>query len=202
MNDPGSIALVVASYLIGAIPFGLLLTRMLGVGDIRTQGSGNIGATNVLRIAGKKAGIAALLLDMGKGGLPVVAAILLYGEQSTTTLLCALGAFLGHLYPVYLGFNGGKGVATALGLFIAWTPLGAAMALMVWLFCAKIFKISSLAALLAFAALPPTLYLLNEPTPLMAVAVITPLIYWRHRANIQRLIAGTEPRIGQKSEPS
>ncbi|MBF0358633.1 MAG: glycerol-3-phosphate 1-O-acyltransferase PlsY [Magnetococcales bacterium] len=193
-------ALIVGSYLIGSIPFGLLLVRLLGGGDIRTQGSGNIGATNVLRIVGKKAGIAALLLDMGKGGFPVLIANTIYGPDSFITLCSALAAFLGHLFPIYLGFKGGKGVATALGVLIAWVPVAAAISLLIWLLAAKTFKISSLAALIAFGALPLVLALLGETTALWASGLLTGLIFWRHRTNIQRLIAGVEPRIGQKSE--
>ncbi|MBF0455936.1 MAG: glycerol-3-phosphate 1-O-acyltransferase PlsY [Magnetococcales bacterium] len=203
MNDPMAALLVLASYLIGAIPFGLLIVRRLGGGDIRQQGSGNIGATNVLRTVGKKAGAAALLLDMAKGGIPVLACQMLYGPTSQLTLLCGLAAFLGHLYPVYLGFKGGKGVATALGVLMAWSPAAAALTLLLWLISAKGFKISSLAALIAFAALPLVLFLLGEPTDLLwASGVLTPLVFWRHRANIQRLLAGTEPRIGRKSGAS
>jgi acyl phosphate:glycerol-3-phosphate acyltransferase len=202
MNDPIAGAIIVTSYLIGAIPFGLLLVRLLGGGDIRQQGSGNIGATNVLRAVGKKAGATALLLDMAKGAIPVLVARNLYGLEDPVTLFCALAAFLGHLYPVYLGFRGGKGVATALGVLIAWVPIAAAISLLIWLIAAKLFKYSSLAALIAFAALPLVLTLLGESLPVLATTVLTPLIFWRHRANIQRLISGMEPRIGQKSESS
>jgi acyl phosphate:glycerol-3-phosphate acyltransferase len=202
MNDPVAGLLIATSYLIGAVPFGLLLVRILGGGDIRKQGSGNIGATNVLRSVGKKAGAAALILDMAKGAIPVLIAKAMYGPEHNITLFCALAAFLGHLYPVYLGFKGGKGVATALGVLMAWVPLAAVIALLVWLLAAKTFKISSLAALIAFGVLPVVLALLGESTPLLATAVLTPLVFWRHRANIQRLFAGTEPRIGKKSESS
>ena len=199
MNEPMAVLLVIASYLIGAIPFGLLLVKLLGGGDIRQQGSGNIGATNVLRSVGKKAGIAALLLDMTKGAIPVLVAVSIYGHDHLITLYCALAAFLGHLYPIYIGFKGGKGVATALGVLLAWVPAAAVISMLIWLAVAKIFKISSLAALIAFAALPLVLYLLAESTPILATTIIVPLIFWRHRANIQRLLGGTEPQIGKKS---
>ncbi len=202
MNDPVAGAIIACSYLIGAIPFGLLVARFMGGGDIRKRGSGNIGATNVLRTVGKKAGATALILDMAKGAVPVLIARSIYGADDPVTLFCALGAFLGHLYPIYLGFKGGKGVATALGILIAWVPMAAAISLAIWLITAKLFKYSSLAALIAFGLLPLVLHLLGEATPVMATAVLTPLIFWRHRANIQRLINGMEPRIGQKSESS
>ncbi|MBF0382766.1 MAG: glycerol-3-phosphate 1-O-acyltransferase PlsY [Magnetococcales bacterium] len=202
VNDPLIISLVVASYLIGAIPFGLLVAKTMGGVDIRTIGSGNIGATNVLRAVGKKAGATALLLDIGKGAVPVIIAKTLYGTENIITLYCALAAFFGHLYPIYLGFKGGKGVATALGIVAAWVPIAGAITLFIWIAMAKTFKYSSLAALTAFATLPFMLFFLEEPTPMSASYVLTILIYWRHRANIQRLIAGIEPCIGQKSESS
>ncbi|MBF0448541.1 MAG: glycerol-3-phosphate 1-O-acyltransferase PlsY [Magnetococcales bacterium] len=202
MSDPIAVVVVVAAYLIGAIPFGLLVARFFGAGDIRQQGSGNIGATNVLRAAGKKAGATALLLDMFKGALPLFISMSLYGANDPITLYCALAAFSGHLYPIYLGFKGGKGVATALGILLAWVPLVGLITVLLWLLGAKLFKISSLAALIAFALLPPMLYLFGESLPLWASAYVTPLIFWRHRANINRLLRGEEPRIGKKSEVS
>ena len=202
MNDPLAISLIVASYLIGAIPFGLLVARAMGGVDIRTMGSGNIGATNVLRAVGKKAGATALLLDISKGAVPVLIAELVYDQNGLITLYCALAAFFGHLYPIYLGFKGGKGVATALGTVSAWVPIAGVTTLLIWIVTAKTFKFSSLAALIAFASLPLVLFLLEKPTPMLASFVLTTLIFWRHRANIQRLIAGCEPCIGQKSESS
>jgi acyl phosphate:glycerol-3-phosphate acyltransferase len=197
-----ALSLIVASYLIGAIPFGLIVARVMGGVDIRTIGSGNIGATNVLRAVGKKAGLTALLLDIGKGAIPVLTAKTVYGQGDLTTLYCALAAFFGHLYPIYLGFKGGKGVATALGTIAAWVPIAGATTLLIWIISAKTFKFSSLAALIAFATLPLVLFLLEQPTPMLASFILTTLIYWRHRANIQRLFTGLEPRIGQKSESS
>ncbi|MBF0194067.1 MAG: glycerol-3-phosphate 1-O-acyltransferase PlsY [Magnetococcales bacterium] len=202
MENPLAISLVLTSYLVGAIPFGLLVAKFMGGVDIRTMGSGNIGATNVLRTVGKKAGATALLLDIGKGAIPVLIAKTVYGEENIITLYCALAAFFGHLYPIYLGFKGGKGVATALGTVAAWVPIVGLATLLIWIITAKIFKFSSLAALIAFAALPGVLFLLDKPTPMLASFILTTLIYWRHRSNIQRLFMGLEPRIGQKSETS
>ncbi|MBF0296618.1 MAG: glycerol-3-phosphate 1-O-acyltransferase PlsY [Magnetococcales bacterium] len=202
MNESLIIAVTLAgAYLLGAVPFGLLVARFTGAGDIRRQGSGNIGATNVLRVAGRAAGAAALLLDIGKGALAAGCAMYLLGRDSPYTALAVLLAFLGHLYPVYLRFRGGKGVAVALGALLAWTPLLGLQIALTWLAALKLCKISSLAALIAFGCAP--LGLLG-PTPSMAphtLGAIIALIFWRHRSNISRLLAGTEPTIGRK-EPS
>ncbi|MBF0126581.1 MAG: glycerol-3-phosphate 1-O-acyltransferase PlsY [Magnetococcales bacterium] len=189
---------LVGAYLLGAIPFGLLVARVKGAGDIRLQGSGNIGATNVLRVAGRAAGAAALLLDIGKGALAALLAVALFGPDSPITAGAILVAFLGHLYPVYLGFKGGKGVAVALGALLAWTPpLGLVIASL-WLATSWRFRISSLAALAAFGLSPVALFWLTTPTHTPAThGLITLLIFWRHRANISRLLHGTEPSIGK-----
>ncbi|MGN7614079.1 glycerol-3-phosphate 1-O-acyltransferase PlsY [Magnetococcales bacterium HHB-1] len=188
-------------YVSGAIPFGLLLGYLWGSGDIRKQGSGNIGATNVLRIAGKKAGILALLLDIGKGAT----AVLLVQWQTGNDILAGfsgLAAFLGHLFPIFLRFKGGKGVATALGITLAWTPWAGLLGIITWLTSAVIFKISSLAALLCFAIVPMSLLFLPYGALSVGLSLIMSLmIFWRHRSNIHRLIQGTEPRIGQKKTP-
>ncbi|MBF0213714.1 MAG: glycerol-3-phosphate 1-O-acyltransferase PlsY [Magnetococcales bacterium] len=192
-----------AAYLIGAIPFGLIVARFAGVGDIRAQGSGNIGATNVLRVAGRKAGALALFLDMSKGALVAAIATLTFGADAPITASTVICAFLGHLYPVYLKFKGGKGVAVALGALLAWTPLPGAIMVITWLGMAKGVRISSLAALSAFVVGPVSLIWLSAPP--MAPIVhgsITLLVFWRHRENIRRLIAGTEPTIGKKNAPS
>lgn len=195
------LAALLGSYLLGAIPFGLLLARMVGAGDIRTQGSGNIGATNVLRTAGKTMGILTLVLDMGKGFAPVLAGRLIWGAETPACAFLALAAFLGHLFPVYLGFKGGKGVATGLGIFLAWVPTAGGIMILVWLAMAKLFRFSSLAALTAFALLPLMLQLMGMETPMFASLVISTLLFWKHRGNIRRLLQGSEPRIGRK-EPT
>ncbi|HAT51162.1 MAG: glycerol-3-phosphate 1-O-acyltransferase PlsY [Nitrospirae bacterium] len=192
---------VVGAYLVGSIPFGLLVGWLFGAGDIRSQGSGNIGATNVLRTTGKKAGALALLLDMAKGSLVVAVADYGLGQPPWLVLAMALAVFLGHLYPVYLGFHGGKGVATALGIFLVWTPQVGLLVAMIWLLVAVVTKISSLAALIAFLMLPGLLYFFGNTEALMASWAVVPMVFWRHRDNISRLLQGTEPRIGKKKAP-
>ena len=187
------IALAFASgYMLGAIPFGLVLTRLAGLGDIRAIGSGNIGATNVLRTGNKLLALAVLLLDSGKGAAAVLLAAQ-FGENAA--LAAGLGAVLGHLFPVWLGFKGGKGVATTLGtlLALAW-PVGLA-ACAIWLAMALIFRISSLAALTAVAIAPILAYFLRGPIATGVLALIALLVWFRHAANIRRLRDGTEPRI-------
>lgn len=191
--------LPLAAYLLGSIPFGLLVARMTGVGDIRQQGSGNIGATNVLRRAGRMAGALALLLDMSKGAVPVLLARLWLGSDTLLTSMIAMAAFLGHLYPVYLGFKGGKGVATGLGIYLAWTPIAGLSAILVWILAALLWRTSSLAALLAFLLLPAFLFYQTSRTAMATALLILPLVFWRHRSNIRRLAMGTEPRIGKKT---
>jgi len=181
-------------YLLGAVPFGVLLTRALGLGDLRSIGSGNIGATNVLRTGNKGAALATLLLDGGKGAAAVLLARWLGGEGAA--LVAGGAAFLGHLYPVWLGFRGGKGVATFLGTVIAlaW-PLGLGLCA-IWLLTAALSRISSLSALVAAAA-APVLALVTGQLGLAAVTLfMAALIFLRHHENIARLRAGTEPRIG------
>ncbi len=202
-------ALPIAAYLLGSIPFGLIMGRLFGAGDIRQSGSGNIGATNVLRTAGRTAGAVALLLDIAKGALPVLLAKQLFGSDAILTAVTAMAAFLGHLFPVWLRFKGGKGVATGLGIFLAWTPFAALAAMAVWLGTAVLFRFSSLSSMSAFAALPVTIHFLHDVShpstswpgvvPLTAL-FITLWIFWRHRPNIKRLMLGEEPRIGQKGK--
>ena len=189
-------ATFLAGYLIGSVPFGLVWARVFGLGDIRAIGSGNIGATNVLRTGNKPAALATLLLDAGKGAAAALAARHLAGEAAA--LLAGTAAFAGHLYPVWLRFRGGKGVATFLGtlLALAW-PVGAA-ACAAWLVTAAATRISSLAALVAAALAPLVAFGLGRPGLGLASAVMAVLILRRHRANIERLRAGTEPRIGAR----
>lgn len=184
-------------YLIGSIPFGLVITRALGLGDLRSIGSGNIGATNVLRTGNKAAAAATLLLDSGKGAAAVLIARALLGEEAAQ--IAGGAAFLGHLYPVWLRFRGGKGVATFLGtvLALAW-PVGIA-ACMAWLLTALVSRISSLSALVAAAASVPLAWALGHADIMLLCAGLAVLVFWRHRANIARLAAGTEPRIGARA---
>lgn len=195
-------------YVLGSIPFGLVLTRIAGAGDIRKVGSGNIGATNVLRTGRKGLALATLLLDGAKGAAALLIVYRFYGEEMA--LAAGLGAMLGHVFPVWLGFKGGKGVATALGLLLAaaW-PIGA-LACFTWLAVAFIFRFSSLAALAAIALAPVYAFAADRLLwPLWGGAVvyaqvakmgfaIAVLVWIRHAGNIRRLLSGTEPKIGQK----
>jgi glycerol-3-phosphate acyltransferase PlsY len=182
------------SYLAGSIPFGLLITRALGLGDLRGIGSGNIGATNVLRTGNKAAAAATLLLDAGKGAAAVLLARAAAGEDAA--LVAGLAAFLGHVYPVWLGFRGGKGVATFLGvlLALAW-PVGL-IACATWAATAAAARISSLAALVTAATAPVWLALLGPAHSVWVGLGMAGLVFLRHRANLTRLRAGSEPRIG------
>jgi glycerol-3-phosphate acyltransferase PlsY len=182
------------SYLLGSIPFGLVLTHLAGLGDIRTIGSGNIGATNVLRTGNKKIAALTLLLDGSKGA----AAVLIFGYiYPGFGMLAGLAALLGHLYPVWLKFKGGKGVATTLGVMTALSwPVGL-ITIAVWLLVAKFFRYSSLAALIAFGIMPIITVLAGRDDIEWLVLVMTALVYWKHRANVARLIAGRESKIGQ-----
>ena len=199
----GTLALVAAGgYLLGSIPFGVILTRAAGAGDVRQIGSGNIGATNVLRTGRKDLAIATLLLDAGKGAAALLIARALF-DSEVAGAIAGGAAFLGPLFPVWLGFKGGKGVATFFGLLIAaaW-PLGL-LAGATWLLMAALFRISSLSALIASAAAPLYALLpfaalgLPAPQPVFVLAIFTGVLIWvRHHQNIARLLKGTEPRIG------
>lgn len=183
-------------YLLGSVPFGLVITRALGLGDLRQIGSGNIGATNVLRTGNKGAALATLLLDSGKGAIAVLLARHFGGEAAA--ILAGGAAFLGHCFPVWLRFKGGKGVATFLGTVIAlnW-PLGL-IACTTWALTAAITRISSFSALLAAALAPVFAWGLGRTDIAAVAAFMAVLIFIRHHANISRLLAGTEPRIGRK----
>ena len=185
---------LVLGYLLGSIPFGLVITKAAGLGDIRAIGSGNIGATNVLRTGRKDLALATLLLDGGKGGIAVAIAYGLgWGPE-----IAGAAAFLGHCFPVWLGFKGGKGVATFLGtLLVLWFPAGV-LACLTWLASAKIWKYSSLAALIAASAAPFILFAMGRPAYSVAALFMTLLIFIRHKTNIERLLRGDEPKIGQK----
>jgi len=191
---------LVIGYLLGAIPVGIVAGRALGGIDPREAGTRNIGFTNVLRVAGKAAGVVTLIGDMGKGALAVLIARHLLGAAGSDWELAAGGAaILGHMFPVFLRFKGGKGVATALGVLLAtdWTVGGSVV--VVWLVSATIWRISSLAALLAFGSLPLWVWLFHPTAPMAMFAIgTTALIVYRHRDNIGRLLAGTETRVGMR----
>lgn len=182
-------------YLLGSIPFGLILTRMAGLGDVRKIGSGNIGATNVLRTGNKKLAAATLLLDALKGTAAAAIASL-WGVEAG--IAAGLAAFLGHLYPVWLGFKGGKGVATYIGVLLGLVPWMVLVFAAIWLAMAKISRYSSLSALVATAIIPVVLYLTGHEKVALLFAVMTLITWVKHRANIKRLLAGTESRIGDK----
>lgn len=207
------IGFIILGYLLGSIPFGLLLTACAGLGDIRRVGSGNIGATNVLRTGRKGLAAATLLLDGLKGAAAVLIAgavakgvvtgvVIGGGGAQEAALWAGLGAVLGHLFPVWLKFQGGKGVATGYGVLfgLAW-PVGLA-ACAIWLIMAKVGRISSLAALVSFAAAPAIAFFLADPGVVYLSFTIAVLVYARHHANIRRLLDGTEPRIGQRDTPA
>ncbi|MCR8548706.1 glycerol-3-phosphate 1-O-acyltransferase PlsY [Salipiger sp. P9] len=183
-------------YLLGSIPFGMLLSRAMGLGDLRKIGSGNIGATNVLRTGNKTAAAGTLILDGGKGAVAVLLARWLAGEDAAQ--LAGLMAFLGHCYPVWLRFKGGKGVATFLGLVLALSwPVGL-MSCATWLAAAALSRISSVGALVAALMSTVWMLMLREYDLTALTLALTVLIFWRHRANIARLRDGTEPKIGKK----
>jgi glycerol-3-phosphate acyltransferase PlsY len=182
-------------YALGAIPFGLIFTRIAGLGDVRAIGSGNIGATNVLRTGRKGLAFATLLGDALKGTLAVLLAAQL-GEGPA--LAAGLGAFLGHLFPAWLGFKGGKGVATLIGVLLAFSPWALLVLAVVWLGLAFAFRYSSLASLASAVVTPITLWALGLPAAALLFVILGLLLWWKHIPNIQRLLAGTEGRIGQK----
>jgi len=187
----------VGAYLLGSIPFGMVIARLMGLGNLREIGSGNIGATNVLRTGNKLAAFLTLVLDSGKGAAAVLLAAWLVGPDAAQ--LAGLFAFLGHLFPVWLRFKGGKGVATFLGLILAlhfWAGLAACAT---WLVTAIVFRYSSLAALVAAALTPVWLYLLGAADTVALAAILALLIWLRHKDNIRRLASGAESKIGKKS---
>lgn len=190
-------------YLAGSIPFGLVITKAAGLGDIRAIGSGNIGATNVLRTGRKDLALATLLLDSLKAGLAALAFTLIAGREAG--FIAGAAAFIGHCYPVWLNFKGGKGIATYAGLLVFVTPLkGLVVAAPIWLGLFALTRISSLAALAAAAAVPPGTYLMGERNPLIltGLTLLSVFVFWTHRANLGRLLKGTEPRFGTpKAKP-
>lgn len=196
MIDPGFFA-VLAGYLLGSIPFGLLLSKMAGQGDVRDIGSGNIGATNVLRTGKKGLAAATLLMDIGKGVGAVLLANYLNPDYAA---MAGFAAFLGHVFPVWLKFKGGKGVATFVGVLLALNWMVGLAALLAWVLVAAVFKTSSLASLTASVAGPFLAYFLVSPQASMWVFLMTFVIILAHRANIKRLLNGIEPKIGSKSQ--
>ncbi len=194
----GSIAAIAVGYLLGSIPFGLIFTRLAGLGDIRSIGSGNIGATNVLRTGRKGLAAATLLADAAKGA----AAVLIFShwspDGSADSMLAGFAAFIGHLYPVWLRFKGGKGVATYLGVLAAVSLKVFGVFAAVWLIVALIFRWSSAAALAAAALAPIAFWALypDDHAAAAMIAIMSALIFWKHRANIARLWRGEEPKIG------
>jgi len=194
---------IAVAYLLGSLSFAVIVSRALRLPDPRSFGSGNPGATNVLRSGHKAAAALTLLGDVLKGGLAVVLARLLapqFGLTDDITLLCALAVFIGHLFPVFFGFKGGKGVATALGVLVALNPWLGLACMLTWLFMAGVFRISSLAALTA-AVLAPVyaILLMGWGNPAMAVLVIALLLVYRHKSNLINLMSGQEERIGSRS---
>jgi glycerol-3-phosphate acyltransferase PlsY len=195
-----ALLLVAGAYLLGSVPFGVVVARCSGGVDLRRVGSGNIGATNVLRAVGKIAAVLTLVGDIGKGAVAVGAGRLAGGDPA---LLAALGlaVVLGHLFPVFAGFRGGKGVATTLGVVLAAMPAVGALLLLGWLVVAARWRYSSLAALVAAAAMTPlAAWLDGRPAMLGMAAALTVLVVWRHADNIRRLRQGTEGKIGQKAQ--
>ena len=192
------LVLVAVAYLLGSIPFGVLVSRAQGGVDIRRVGSGNIGATNVLRAVGKGAAAFTLLADVGKGALPVALGRWL-GVATPVLATIALAAVGGHLYPVFARFRGGKGVATSLGVVLVSMPAVGGLLLLIWLAVATLSRYSSLASLTASAALPILTWVLDgRPAMLALSGVLLALVVFRHRENIARLLAGTEAKLGQK----
>jgi len=194
--DPMLLLAVAGGYLFGSIPFGLLLTRLAGLGDIRQIGSGNIGATNVLRTGRKDLALATLIMDSGKAGF---ACLIFTALVSTPAGLIAGGAaFFGHCFPVWLKFKGGKGVATFLGVLLAaFWPVGV-LTCLTWLGTALMFRMSSLSALVAAAAAPALAYAFAREDVAVLALFLAVLLYWRHQDNISRIVKGAEPKIGAK----
>ena len=190
---PYILAAFTGGYLMGALPFGLILTRIMGMDDIRKIGSGNIGATNVLRTGNKKIAAATLLLDGAKGAVAVLFAQI-YGPD--TAIIAAIGALLGHLFPVWLKFRGGKGVATGLGILLALSPIVGGLACATWLLTAILFRYSSLSALISLAASTVYMWWLADPQRTEFTIIMALLVWARHWENIQRLLRAEETKIG------
>lgn len=191
-----SLVYIAVGYLVGSIPFGLIIARARGV-DLRSSGSGNIGATNVWRVVGRKEGAAALAGDFAKGLLPVVAA--LRWASPTVAGLAGLASIAGHTYPLFAGFKGGKGVATALGAFSGLLPLPTLLAAATWLVCLGLWRYVSLSSMIAALTFPVWAGILHAPPFLVGLgALAAALVVWRHRTNLERLVLGSEPKFSWK----
>ncbi|MGA1801421.1 glycerol-3-phosphate 1-O-acyltransferase PlsY [Rhizobium sp. HT1-10] len=193
---PFALAALAVGYLLGSIPFGLVLTRMAGLGDVRSIGSGSIGATNVLRTGNKKLAVATMLLDALKGTVAVLVCGHLFGAEAG--LLAGFAAFIGHIFPVWIGFRGGKGVATYIGILLALAPAMVLLFAIVWLAFAFLTRYSSLSALVATLVIPVALWILGPEKIAAAMTLMSLICWWKHKANIARLTAGTESKIGSK----
>jgi glycerol-3-phosphate acyltransferase PlsY len=199
---PYYLGVTVFGYLLGSIPFGVIFTRLSGGGDVRDVGSGGIGATNVLRTGKRWAAAATLICDAGKGAVAVLLVRWYFHHNNDLAAFAALGAFLGHLFPVWIGFRGGKGIATGLGILLALFWPAGVIGGAVWLLSVAIFRISSLSSLIASVAVPVVLIFFHQPLYVLLSIVLAVLTFIMHRENIARLIAGTEPRIGASKSPS
>jgi glycerol-3-phosphate acyltransferase PlsY len=194
-----SVLTLAGAYLVGSIPFSYLVARAFGVADVRTVGSGNVGATNVMRSAGKGPGVAALVLDALKGAVATGAAARLFPDSGWIPALAALAAVLGHVFPVWLGFRGGKGVATGAGALAPLAPAATGTAAIVFLLTLVLARYVSLSSMVSAAALAGLTFLWGSPTPVaVSAAVVALLVIVKHRTNIQRLLAGTENRLGTR----
>jgi len=193
---PIALAAAASGYLLGSIPFGLILTKAAGLGDVRSIGSGNIGATNVLRTGSKKLAAATLLLDALKAS--AAAWIVGYFLGNEAALIAGFFAFIGHLFPVWIGFKGGKGVATYIGTLLGVAPIMVLVFAVVWLAVAFTTRYSSLSALVAMLVIPVALWILGAEKVAAVMAIMTVISYWKHKANISRLMSGTETKIGAK----
>ncbi|WP_371109479.1 glycerol-3-phosphate 1-O-acyltransferase PlsY [Rhizobium sp. RCC_161_2] len=196
LSPQTALAAAIIGYLLGSIPFGLVLTRMAGLGDVRNIGSGNIGATNVLRTGNKSLAAATLLLDAFKGTAAVLVVWHFFGEDAA--ILAGFAAFIGHIFPVWIGFKGGKGVATYLGILLGLAPFMALIFAIIWLVIAFTTRYSSLSALVATLVIPVALWILGADKIAAVMALMTVISWYKHRANIVRLTAGTETKIGAK----
>ncbi|MET0748195.1 MAG: glycerol-3-phosphate 1-O-acyltransferase PlsY [Rhizobium sp.] len=193
---PYALAALAIGYLLGSIPFGLVLTRMAGLGDVRSIGSGNIGATNVLRTGNKTLAGATFLLDALKGTAAVLVCGALFGPEAG--ILAGFAAFIGHLFPVWIGFKGGKGVATYIGILLGLAPLMALLFAVLWIAIAYFSRYSSLSALVATLVIPVALWILGPEKTAAVMTLMTAITWWKHSANISRLMSGTESKIGSK----
>jgi len=202
MDNTAYISILLAIYLIAAIPTGVVVTRLMGLDDVRSKGSGNIGATNVYRVAGQLPGVLTLLGDILKGFLPLLALKLWLVTTPLQLGIAGVVAIVGHCYPIYLSFKGGKGVATALGIFLVLDPPALLAGCLMFLAAFAISRYISLGSVLAAATVPLATLLLGRPLPMiLSACTIGSLIVWRHRDNIQRLLAGTENRFGKNPPP-